>query len=201
MLKARKAKTANPRASILDAALTTFERTGYERATVAAIRTAAGVSNGSFFHFFASKEAVAATLFMDALESYHAAMVQSVTAETSAAEGVARLVRSHLAWVIGERRHARFLFEQSRSEWLTHIRDRQRVNNVDFRAAINGWIEPRLRDGSLHKLPPPVLFSQIVGPAQIFCRAWLSGREAELPDRHLKALVACAIRAVVKAKD
>ena len=186
------------RAVLLDAALRTFERVGYEKATVASIRTLAGISNGSFFHFFSSKEVLAATLFLDVLRSYHASMSACVTPETTAAEGVARLVRGHLKWVMERRQLARFLFEQSRSEWLAQIRDEQRATNNAFRSAMNRWIEPRLRDGSLHKLPPAVLMSEIIGPAQMFCRAWLSGRESEAPDRHAKSLIACAARAVVK---
>jgi AcrR family transcriptional regulator len=190
--------TGDTRAALLDAALRTFERVGYEKATVASIRALAGVSNGSFFHFFSSKEMLAATLFLDALRSYHASMSASVTPETAAAEGVARLVRGHLNWVMEQRQLARFLFEQSRSEWLEQIRDEQRATNNAFRSAMNRWIEPRVQDGSLHKLPPAVLLSQIIGPAQMFCRAWLSGRESEPPDRYAKSLVACAARAVVK---
>jgi AcrR family transcriptional regulator len=186
------------RAALLDAALRTFERVGYEKATVASIRVLAGASNGSFFHFFSSKEMLAAALFLDALRSYHEAISASVTPEMGAAEGVASLVRAHLNWVMERRQLARFLFEQSRSEWLAQIRDEQRATNIAFGSAMNRWIEPRVRDGSLHKLPPPVLMSQIIGPAQMFCRAWLSGRESEAPDRHAKSLVACATRAVVR---
>lgn len=194
----RRAIVGDTRAALLDAALRTFERVGYERATVASIRSLAGASNGSFFHFFGSKELLAAALFLDALRSYHEAMSASVTPETGAAEGVAFLVRAHLNWVMEQRQLARFLFEQSRSEWLVQIRDEQRATNIAFGSAMNCWIEPRVRDGSLQKLPPAVLMSQIVGPAQMFCRAWLSGRESEAPDRHAKSLVACATRAVMR---
>ena len=190
-------KVSNTRDVLIDTALRTFEEIGYERATVAAIRSRAGISNGSFFHFFSSKEALAAAIFLEALRSYHDAMAQSVSEDAGAAEGVALLVRAHLRWVIKQRRLARFLFEQSRSEWLTHIRDQQRSSNVAFRAAMDRWIAPRVKDGTLHALTPTVLMSQIIGPAQMFCRAWLSGRENEPPDRHAKVLVACAKRAVV----
>ena len=42
-----------------------------------------------------------------------------------------------------------------------------------------------------------VFFSQIIGPAQIFCRAWLSGRDRTDPREQADNLIACAIRAVV----
>jgi AcrR family transcriptional regulator len=187
------------RKDLLEAGLKAFERTGYERATVATIRAIAGVSNGSFFHFFKSKEALAAALYLDALQSYHDAMARSVSERTSAAEGVANLVKAHLRWVTDHRAQARFLFEQSRSEWLEPVRDQQRAANASFKKSMHRWIEPRVEDGTLYALPPTMLIAQIIGPAQIFCRAWLSGRVSEHPARHAKVLVNCARRAVVRS--
>ena len=49
-----------------------FDRDGFEGATVAAIRSRARASNGSFFHFFGSKKELAGTLFLEVLQRYHA---------------------------------------------------------------------------------------------------------------------------------
>jgi hypothetical protein len=46
-------------------------------------------------------------------------------------------------------------------------------------------------------MPSVVFFSQIIGPAQIFCRAWLSGRDRTDPRQQADILIACAIRALV----
>jgi hypothetical protein len=44
----------------------------------------------------------------------------------------------------------------------------------------------------------PVMFiSQVIGPAQVFCRAYLSGRDRGDPRLQADTLVACAIRALV----
>lgn len=42
-----------------------------------------------------------------------------------------------------------------------------------------------------------LFFSQIIGPAQIFCRAWLSGRDRSDPSQQADILIACATRALV----
>ena len=42
-----------------------------------------------------------------------------------------------------------------------------------------------------------LFFSQIIGPAQIFCRAFLSGRDRTDPRQQADILIACAIRALV----
>ena len=55
------------REDLLAAGLAVFDRDGFEGATVAAIRTRARASNGSFFHFFGSKKELAGTLFLEIL--------------------------------------------------------------------------------------------------------------------------------------
>ena len=174
-----------------------FDRDGFEGATVAAIRTRARASNGSFFHFFASKKELAGTLFLEILQSYHAAIIASVDATCGASDGVARLIRAHLDWVVTSRREARFLFEISRAEWSEEVRGAQRAENSRLTDAIEHWRAPLLARGELLPMSAVLFFSQIIGPAQIFCRAYLSGRDGRDPREQVETLIACAIRAVV----
>lgn len=185
------------REDLLTAGLAVFERDGFEGATVAAIRKRARASNGSFFHFFASKKELAGTLFMETLASYHAAILAEVVSGLSAREGIARLIRAHLDWVVEHRREARYLFEISRGDWTDELRDRQRALNAGFAEGIERWRAPLMARGALLPLPTSIFASQVIGPAQIFCRAYLSGRERGDPRQHADQLIACAIRALV----
>jgi AcrR family transcriptional regulator len=188
---------ANVREDLLAAGLAIFERDGFEGATVAAIRARARASNGSFFHFFASKKELAGTLFLETLERYHAAILAEVQPGLSAREGIERLIRAHLSFVVESRREARYLFEISRSEWTEEFRDRQRALNGRFAEGIERWRSPLVARGELLPLTPAIFSSQVIGPAQIFCRAYLSGRERGDPRQHADQLAACAIRALV----
>lgn len=58
----RQARGERRIAQILDAAATVFAETGYQAATTNAIATAARVSPGSLYQFFANKEAIAEAL-------------------------------------------------------------------------------------------------------------------------------------------
>ncbi|WP_027583805.1 TetR/AcrR family transcriptional regulator [Bradyrhizobium sp. Ai1a-2] len=185
------------REDLLAAGLAVFDRDGFEGATVAAIRTRARASNGSFFHFFGSKKALAGTLFLDILQRYHAVMLAVLDRSCGAREGVGRLIRAHLDWVVTNRREARFLFEISRSEWSDELRDAQRTENVRLADGIENWRAPLLSSAGLLPMSPIVFISQIIGPAQIFCRAYLSGRDRADPREQADMLIACAIRAVV----
>ena len=185
------------REDLLAAGLAVFDRDGFEGATVAAIRGRARASNGSFFHFFGSKKELAGTLFLEILARYHAAVIAAVDEPCGAREGVARLIRAHLGWVVNSRREARYLFEISRSEWTEEIRGAQRAQNSRLAEAVERWRAPLVARGELLPMTSSVFFSQIIGPAQIFCRAWLSGRDRTDPREQADILIACAVRAVV----
>ena len=185
------------RKDLLAAGLAVFDRDGFEGATVAAIRTRARASNGSFFHFFASKRELAGTLFLEILGRYHAAIIAALDPSCGGREGVARLIHAHLEWVVTSRREARYLFEISRSEWTEEIRGPQRAQNARLAEAVERWRAPLVERGELLPMTSSVFFSQIIGPAQIFCRAFLSGRERADPREQAEILIACAVRAVV----
>ena len=193
--------TTTARDDLLAAGLTVFERDGFEGATVAAIRNLARASNGSFFHFFGSKRELAGTLLLEILQRYHASMVAALDLDLSAGEGIARLIHAHLEWVVSNRREARFLFEISRAEWSEEVRDAQRNENSRLAEGVERWRAPLIARGELFPMSAALFFSQIIGPAQVFCRAWLSGRDRSDPRAQADTLVACAIRALVKPED
>jgi AcrR family transcriptional regulator len=199
LLDARVGAVTTAREDLLAAGLAVFDRDGFgfEGATVAAIRTRARAPNGSFFHLFGSKRELAGTLFLEILGRYHAAVVAAVDGSCGAKRGVARLIRAHLDWVVNNRREARYLFEISRSEWTKEIRGAQRAQNSRLAEAVERWRAPLIARGELLPMSPTLFFSQLIGPAQIFCRAWLSGRDRADPRDQTEILIACATRAVV----
>jgi AcrR family transcriptional regulator len=195
---------ASVRDDLLAAGLAIFDRVGFEAATVAAIRERARASNGSFFHVFASKKELAGALFLEVLQRYHAAMLEPLDQDSEQAlgaeAGIGRLIRAHLDWVVTCRREARYLFEISRSEWTDKVRDAQRAQNAHLAAGIERWRAPLLARGELLPMAPVMFISQLIGPAQVFCRAYLSGRDRTDPRLEADMLIACAIRALVPAE-
>ena len=192
---------AGVREDLLAAGLAVFDRDGFDGATVAAIRTRARASNGSFFHFFSSKKELAGTLFLEVLQRYHAGLLAAIDTSAVAEEGIGRLIRAHLDWVMNNRREARYLFEISRTEWTDAVRDAQRSQNSRLVDAIERWRAPLIARGELLPMTSALFISQIIGPAQIFCRAWLSGRDRGDPRLQADTLIACAVRALVAARS
>ncbi|MCK1710067.1 MULTISPECIES: TetR/AcrR family transcriptional regulator [unclassified Bradyrhizobium] len=188
--------SADVRDGLLAAGLAVFDRVGFEGATVAAIRARARASNGSFFHAFGSKKELAGALFLQVLQHYHAAMLAALDPTPDAGQGIDRLIRAHLDWVVTSRREARYLFEIARSEWSEDVRDAQRAQNARLAEGIERWRRPLVERGDLLPMAPVMFISQLIGPAQIFCRAFLSGRDRADPRSEADTLIACAIRAL-----
>lgn len=181
---------------IRTAALALFDSDGIERTSVAAIRARAGVSNGSFFHAFPNKHALAADLYLTILVDYHAAFAAPLGTAKAAQDMIADLLEAHLDWVVKQRPKAKFLFEQARAEWLTSVREKQAAENERFVAALDVWRLPSVDAGKLVPMPAALFIAQLIGPAQILCRAWLSGRSSAEPRAHKGLLIEAAVKAL-----
>ncbi len=182
-------------------ALQLFDEKGLEATTVADICAASKVSNGSFFHAFPNRESLVADLYLTALKQYHEAMVAVLTGGPTAKQGVTALVNAHLNWVVDNKSQARFLFEQSKAEWMTTIRDEQAAGNKYFGEIIEKWRLPLIGSGAFIDMPVSIFASQIIGPAQIICRGWLSGRTDTDPRECANDLIACACRALISSSN
>lgn len=184
------------RQSLLDVALNSFNQVGYEATTVAAICQSSGVSNGSFFHHFGSKEGLAGAIFLAALSSYHAELTAELSNGPTAPDGIAKLISAHIRWVGSHRAQAHFMFEQTRPEWLAPIKVEQQAENMRFATEIEAWRQPLVRKGELEDAPALAFFSQVIGPAQLLCRVWLSSPDASDLNQHVEFLTRHAIRAL-----
>lgn len=192
----------DPKAIILDAALTTFVELGFERATIADIRTRAGISNGALFHHFPSKDAIAEALYLRGIASYQEGLVAALArgGEDNARETVAAAVRHHLAWVERDRALASFMYERGRPDWQPSHGAGVRKLNRSAAAHVRDWIAPLAAKGVLRDLPLPVLAACVVGPAHFIARRWLSGMITARPTSFADALTEAAWAALSPGK-
>ena len=185
------------RDQILDAALLLFTESGFTATSVSAVRQEAGVSNGSFFHAFSSKEELGAALYLRSLNSYHEHIIQALSPDAGAAEGIASIVRAHVEWVVDEVQQAQFLFGQSQTYWINSVREQQGEANERMRKLMSTWSAPHVETKSIIQLTPVIMGAQLIGPTQLVCRAWLSGRVESDPREHLEQLVLVTQRALL----
>jgi AcrR family transcriptional regulator len=180
-------ETVSVRERLLEAATELFADEGYDAVGVEKLRARAGVSNGSFFHLFAAKEDLAAELLVNCVIEYQAAIVRALAQCDDAGNGVAAIVRTHIRW------------DDARAAWFAKAAERLRTHNATFAAAVEGWRAPLLARGSLRDVSIEVFLATLIGPANLICRSWITGRKlsAAAPTRHENELVALAQQALV----
>ena len=195
------AEPTDRRHDILQAALAcAVEGSGVEAVSIEHLRARCGASVGSIYHHFGSKEGVVAALFLEVFTDQSKSVQAQLDAAVGAQAGVQALVTGYLDWVVAQPGRARFLF-QARSPVAggPHAGELQRAAQARQQALL-AWCAPHRTSGALRDLPCELLPSLVMGPVQSYCRAWLSGLQAQgalpSPASYRSALADAAWRAV-----
>jgi AcrR family transcriptional regulator len=99
------------RDAILRAAIALFAQRGFADAGVSAIARTAGVSHGTVFLYFASKEALFRAAVLEPLEEFAARSLEIMDGEGSALERVRRLVRDQVRETAAEQNYLQVVGE------------------------------------------------------------------------------------------
>jgi len=182
---------------ILDAALICFTEHGVEATSIARIREQAGVSIGSLYHHFASKEVLAAALYLHGVQSFQAAHLGALSSD-SASSGIQNAVREHLNWVESNRELSAYLLHHPRpgaaadgpSELELVHRDLTQSNRIFLRSNFS-WFDARVSEGQIRPIAKELFLPLLLGPAQEFTRHWLAGRMTLSP-RQAAPELACS---------
>jgi AcrR family transcriptional regulator len=183
------------RRRILDAALACFTELGYEQTTVSLIRRRGGVSNGALFHHFASKEAIADALYVEAMASFQEGLWAVLRRRPRTLRAGIRATISHqLGWVQDNPDRARFLYVRGHLDWDSPASADLAELNRELAAAYRGWLTPLQQAGKVRPTSIVMLTAIVTGPTHAIARRWLAGHLAQTPDSHLDELTdaACA---------
>jgi len=193
----------DPKELILDAALAAFVEHGFDRATTAHIQGRAGISNGALFHHFASKDAIAESLYLRGLTSYQQGLLRTLEQRRgpkAARAAVQAAVHHHLAWVESNRDLAWFMYERGRPDWQAAHGNAVRALNRTTARQVHDWMTPLVEAGVIRDLPLTVLAALINGPAHFIARRWLSGLNSARPTSFSDMLADAAWAAVAPHK-
>lgn len=147
-----------------------------------------GASVGSIYHHFASKEGIAAALYVDGLRDYQRGFVAQLAAATSTRAGVHDGVRHYVDWIVAHRALAQFL----RTAPVAETSEPLRGLNRSFFGAIADWMAPAIARGELRELSTQLLTALWLGPSQELSRMWLAGRTGTSPVHAIPVLAAAA---------
>jgi AcrR family transcriptional regulator len=184
---------------LMACALDAFEAAGIAATTVEDIRARAGSSIGSIYHHFGNKDGLVAALFFAAIDDEYRLCESQVAAATSTREIIEAIVRGYIEWVAAQPRLARFLY-MARSTVAAGPagEDLARRNKARFRALFE-WLDKGVAEGTVRALPRETYVPLLIGPAETYCRAWLSERVKASPAQHAAVFTEAAWRAVASA--
>jgi AcrR family transcriptional regulator len=170
----RRSETDERRRRILEATLDVSLDVGESGTFIQEVCQRAAVSVGTLYHHFGSKDQLIATLHYTILDDYQAGAGPILAADPPAEEGIRETVAYHVRWLVGHPRPGMFLLQHP----FAGYRSRQVpaglvAENEAFLATVHEWLERRMTEGSLRRLPFDVVVALLIGPLHNWVRGQL----------------------------
>ncbi|MFC4588103.1 TetR/AcrR family transcriptional regulator [Sphaerisporangium corydalis] len=163
------------RTRIIEGALRRFSQDGVSATTLASLRQESGVSVGSFYHHFASKEHVFGVLYSEIQNMYQQTFVEELFRHDSAQGGIEAIVAMHMAWCGEHPERARILISERpprRDEpGGPEVAEARRA----FFRQVSDWWRPHMKADVLRPVHPTMCYVLWLGPATEMCRLWFAG--------------------------
>lgn len=172
---ATRAAEHGTRQRALVAALALFDMQGVEATTIDQVRDAAGISVGSLYHHFRSREGLVIALYDDLLERYRTAITAALVRQDGIRALLDAFVMAHIDWAIQNPTAARFLAEHRYHQTLDDVDERLNSDTADFIRPLLQRLKPAVDAGVLKPLPSELLLSLVIGPVQTWLRMQRAG--------------------------
>ncbi|MCS0627929.1 TetR/AcrR family transcriptional regulator [Telluria mixta] len=185
-------RRAQLKREILLGALACFNEHGLDVTTIEMIKVRCDTSVGNIYHHFGSKEGLAAALFFSSLEDQGRLLSEYLEKAQTAQEGVSAIVYSYVDWVANQPELASFQYQGrsmvAKGPYSDELTARNRSRNQNL---LNWWNVPGRRE-LIKSIPLELFPSLIIGQAESYCRAWLSGRVHTTPTAYRAHLAQAA---------
>jgi AcrR family transcriptional regulator len=163
------------RTRIIEGALRRFSQDGVSATTLASLREESGVSVGSFYHHFASKEHVFGVLYAEILDVYQQKFLDELVSHQSAREGIEAVVAFHMRWAGEHPERARLLVSERPPRKTEPGGAEVAEARRGFFRQVSDWWRPHMKNGLLQPVHPTMCYVLWLGPAQEMCRLWFAG--------------------------
>jgi AcrR family transcriptional regulator len=182
------------REAVLDAALALVDEGGLAAVTIAALAARSGVSNGSIYHHFGSREGVLRRLLVDGFAALAARLAAALDGRP-ARDCVHDLVHRHLRWVVEEPGRAAVVYGVPLDAVVVAEgagAPAVAAQKAGAAAPLVAWFAARAAAGELREVPAWALDPVVLGPVHEVARRGMAGEPG------VAAVVADAVWAVVR---
>jgi len=170
--------------NIIAEAVKLFGSQGYAATSMDQIRRSAGVSNGSLYHLYPTKAALAARLYSDGMQQCQHGILSAIESASSPMLAVRGAVLFQAMWVDHHVELARLTYADWHDDVLAAAAPGLDESSRRYVRIVDGWLRHHIAEGRLIDGPFAVLHALWLGPTQEFCRQWLRGRARPRP-RHV----------------
>ena len=145
----------------------------WEGTSLRVVRQRAGVSNGSFFHYFPTRQDLTSAVVAAGLEEHHRVLLAELSSDPEV--GVTGVVHRHLHWVQDNAAIARLLLGAPVALLRAAVPQPALEDNRRFFTAVSAWLDEH---GWTRTRELRVLVALWIGPAQECSRLWLAEPDA-----------------------
>lgn len=190
-MDALKVPTRDTRSTAIASARKLFLSRGLEATRIEDVRDDCGISTGSLYHHFGSKQGLLEAVVVEALSDHKRALLEKLKSNDSAQSAVHALIASTATWMSENPDAARCIFRfrgALESADSSALKAHNRNELSPLLKQLQRWID----QGELRDLPLPLLLSLLHGPLYEYARAWLAGRVTLPPSAHIDEFAAAA---------
>jgi AcrR family transcriptional regulator len=167
---------AHPRDRILENALECFLEVGYEQTTVARICERSGVSNGTLFHYFSTKEAISDALYLESIADFQDGLwLLSAARPRSLRSAVRGVIAHQIEWIEDNVDRARFVYTRGTLDGDSPGYRELEEMNRKVAHAYQQLLDPFIERGHVRPMSMLVLNALVTGPTHAIARRWLAG--------------------------
>lgn len=175
MVQSRSEETRN---RVLDATRELLMEHGFAAVTLKDVQQKSGISNGSIFHHFGSKEGIIREIFIEERRRYLGQIAEAIVSyEGDPCDAFGAGAKRALEYQLEDiERYMRLVADFSDSEWLRTNKELWLDAATNIQQPVVDWAIPHFASGALPMLPPTVFQALSMGPAEFIGRSQRQGR-------------------------
>ena len=188
-------KANQTRQRVIDTATRLFLERGVEATSIADICRVSGVSNGSVFHHFGAKDAIALEVYLAARAQFWEAVIGAMEREDDALDGIEACVRAQLRYQTEHPAEHAYFLAAGDSSWMRAGAERVRAMNETYRMRAAAWALPHIQAGRL-----PLVQGDVFGALLFGTPYWIARtRQLGLRDTDPVAIADDLVRVLRRA--
>jgi AcrR family transcriptional regulator len=167
-----------------------FLSRGLDATRIEDVRDDSGISTGSLYHHFGSKQGLIEAVVLAALSEHKQALAEKLTASMSAQLSIQTLIASTATWISENPDAARciFRFHSALEASSVALKNHNRTQLKPLLKRVEAWMAA----GEIRTLPITLLLAILHGPLHEYARTWLAGRITTPPSAHIAEFFAAA---------